>query len=274
MAIVTHAAGRIKYWELWNEPEDSNSYCGDVPTMVTMAHDVYNIIKRIDPGATVVGMATTQSSGSPQIGTSWLSAFLAAGGGAYLDAVSFHGYYSWTAEDISMIIANYRAVLQQCGLGLKPMLDTEANWNGDPSHPLTDSSEQAAFLAKYYLLHLSAGVSRFYWYAYDGGHWGGLADTTTPPSVVNEAGIAFGVLYQWLVGSTMTAPCLTDPNGTYRCGLQLPGSNPALVIWNSRSTISYNVPYSFRQVLDLAKNIPTIGGQGSIKIGNMPVLLR
>src|SRR3982074_3817811 len=36
-AIVTNAAGRIKYWELWNEPDQASSYCGDLATMVTMA---------------------------------------------------------------------------------------------------------------------------------------------------------------------------------------------------------------------------------------------
>ena len=44
-AIATHAAGRIKYWELWNEPNEA-TYCGDMPTIITMAQHAYQIIKR------------------------------------------------------------------------------------------------------------------------------------------------------------------------------------------------------------------------------------
>ena len=36
-AIVQHANGRIHYWELWNEPDQPRFYCGDIPTLVTMA---------------------------------------------------------------------------------------------------------------------------------------------------------------------------------------------------------------------------------------------
>src|SRR5579859_3810185 len=32
-AVVTSAAGRIHYWELWNEPNFAELYCGDVATM-------------------------------------------------------------------------------------------------------------------------------------------------------------------------------------------------------------------------------------------------
>ena len=48
-AIATHAAGRIKYWELWNEANQHEYWSGGVPALVTMAQHAYAIIKSIDP---------------------------------------------------------------------------------------------------------------------------------------------------------------------------------------------------------------------------------
>src|SRR2546422_7328899 len=53
-AIVIHAAGRIKYWELWNEVNQSEYWSGDFTTLVTMAHHAYRIIKSIDHQAMIL----------------------------------------------------------------------------------------------------------------------------------------------------------------------------------------------------------------------------
>ncbi len=66
--VVTNAAGRIKYWELWNEPDQATSYCGDISSMVAMAQHAYRIIKQIDPSATVLS-----PSASGAAGAAWLS---------------------------------------------------------------------------------------------------------------------------------------------------------------------------------------------------------
>jgi hypothetical protein len=55
--IVTNAKGPIKYWELWNEPDQAPSYCGDPSSLVVMAQHVSRIIKQIDPSATVLSPA-------------------------------------------------------------------------------------------------------------------------------------------------------------------------------------------------------------------------
>src|ERR1700691_4816236 len=71
-AIVTHAGGKIKFWETWNEPQspDSVFYCGDVETMVQLQRRAYEIIKTIDPAATVLTPATVGGYGPP-----WMSRF-------------------------------------------------------------------------------------------------------------------------------------------------------------------------------------------------------
>ena len=172
-AVVNHAGGKIRFWETWNEPQspDSVFYCGDVATMVQLQRRAYEIIKAIDPGAMVL---TPSPVGG--YGPSWMSRFLAGGGGKYADIMAFHGYLApdADAETIINTIAKFKAVFAEHGQETKPVWDTEAGW-GQNSR-LSDPDLQAAFLAKFYLLHWSAGVERFYWYAYDNEKWGTLWD--------------------------------------------------------------------------------------------------
>jgi len=95
---VTNAAGRIKYWELWNEPDQRASYCGDIQSMVTMAQHAYAIIKSIDPSATVLSPAA-----SGEAGATWFDSFLTAGGLNTFDVVAFHGYGGAQAEQITAV---------------------------------------------------------------------------------------------------------------------------------------------------------------------------
>src|SRR5665213_1913843 len=87
-AIVTRMAGKIKYWEIWNEPQDPQFYCGDIPTMVSLAEHAYKIIKSIDPSLRVLTPSPTSMEG-PQ----WMARYLASGGGRYADIMTFHGYW-------------------------------------------------------------------------------------------------------------------------------------------------------------------------------------
>ena len=73
---------RITYWELWNEPQDPEYYCGDMQTMLTMAQHAYQIIKSINPAAQII-TPTVTASGGP----AWLDAYLSKGGGNFADII-------------------------------------------------------------------------------------------------------------------------------------------------------------------------------------------
>ncbi len=263
-ALTNHVAGRIHYWELWNEPDDPQFYCGNMPTMIAMAADAYRIIKQADPTAQIITPAATSTNGP-----GWLNAYLSAGGGNYADILSFHGYWGQTAESIQNVVASYQAVATKYGQSKKPLWDTEASWSGDPTHVLQGGPQQAAFLAKYYLLQWSDGIARFVWYAYDGGSTGGLWDAQTG---VHPAGIAYGVVEKWMVGSQMTVPCVEDGNGTWTCTLTRNGDH-ALVIWNSTSNTNVTVKNEYLQQTDLTGATTTIAAS-AVLVGNSPVLLR
>jgi polysaccharide biosynthesis protein PslG len=268
-AVVTHAGGKIRFWETWNEPQDPDSevYCGDVSTMVELQRRAYEIIKAIDPTAMILTPAPVGGYGPP-----WMSRFLAGGGGKYADIMAFHGYLAPDADAESIIptITKFKAVFAEHGQDTKPVWDTEAGWGKNPW--LSDPDLQAAFLAKFYLLHWSAGVERFYWYAYDNPTWGTLWDAKNG---LHKAGIAYREIHKWLQGATMTAPCASDQT-VWTCNLVRKNGYRAIVLWNSAKVSTaathISVPDEFRQYRDLDGNLQRIAADG-VAISSKPILV-
>jgi hypothetical protein len=259
-AVVTHAAGRIKYWELWNEPNLPTYYCGDIPTMVLMAKHAQQVIKSIDPTALILSPSATSGAGPD-----WLSSFLAQGGSTTFDIVAFHGYLTHKAEDIVPLIAKYKAVMKANGLSGLPIWDTEA----DNKAPQTADLE-SAFLAKYFLLQWSEGVSRFLWYAYDAHpEWGQLWNPVT--NQASAASTAYVQTYDWMVGATLVHPCSKDANGNWSCGFTRNGYQTE-ALWNSETTTSVPVSPPFVQYRDLLGKTHPITN-GTVPVGNEPILL-
>jgi polysaccharide biosynthesis protein PslG len=268
-AVAMHAGGKIRFWETWNEPQspDSMFYCGDVSTMVKLQQRAYEIIKAIDPGAMVL---TPSPVGG--YGPSWMSRFLAGGGGKYADIMAFHGYLGPhdDAELIVPAITKFKAVFAEHGQDTKPVWDTEAGWGENPW--LSDPDLQAAFLAKFYLLHWSAGVERFYWYAYDNDKWGTLWDAKNG---LHKAGIAYRQVHQWLQGATMTSPC-TSEQALWSCSLIRENGYRAIVRWSSAKAPApathISAPDGFRQYRDLEGDLHKIIDR-SVPVSNSPILI-
>ncbi len=263
-AIASHAGVRITYWELWNEPQDPEYYCGDTRTLVTMAQHAYRIIKSINPAAQIITPAASAAGGP-----GWLDSYLSEGGGNYADIMSFHGYCNSEAESINSVVSQYRSVIAAHGQGSKPLWDTEADWAGDPDDVLEGSANRAAFMAKYYLLQWSDGVSRFVWYAYDGGTWGGLWNAATG---ADPDAAAYDIVQQWMAGASMTSGCAPDASNTWTCTLSRAGGYRALVLWNSSKTLSYKAPEEYTDVRDLMGNVNSLSS-GGLQVGNSPVMI-
>ena len=258
-AVATHANGAIKYWEIWNEPMNAKYYCGDIPTMVTLAQHARTIIKNIDPDAVILSPATGSGWGP-----AWLSSFLLQGGASTVDVIAFHGYWSQTAEDIVTVIGDYKTLMAQNGLSNLPIWDTEASGEAMPT-----MDQDAAFLSKYYLLHASLGVARFLWYGYDSSlQWGQLWTAAGGP---NEAGTAYAQTYDWMVGATLTSPCAMGTNGVWSCGFSRTNYE-AMALWNSTAPTTVSVLSQFVQYRDLMGVVHPIT-DGTVPVGNSPILV-
>jgi len=271
-ALATHAAGRIKYWELWNEANQHEYWSGGIPSLVTMAQHANSIIKSIDPSAKVF---TPSGVGGATDTSTFLDNFLSAGGGQFVDGVAFHGYGNpipSLPEEAGRIADAIEDVMAKRGIGGKPLWDTESSWG--PANHLPIEDDQIAFVARHYILQWSKGVQRDYWYAWNDNDYGTLWDDSSHN--IRRAGVAYRELVAWLTGAQMTTPCAISPDSTWTCGFRLQGGAPAQVVWNSSvsgaSTLQFLPASNYVQYKSLDGSVRPISG-GNIQIGNKPVLL-
>jgi hypothetical protein len=271
-ALVIHSNGRIRYWELWNEPNLTEYWTGNVQLLSQMAQRAYAIIKSIDPNAVILTPAATAVHGD--IG-GWLTQYFSAGGGSSADVVAFHGYLPGSApapEQLKGVVASINAAMAASGQSDKPIWDTEASWG--TAVQLPDLDAQTAFLARSYILHWSFGVQRFYWYAWNSPLWGSLWSTTS--AQILKPGIAYGEVYKWMVGATLASPCTAAGDQTWTCQVSRPGGYRAEIVWNaatgSGSSQPFTVDSQFSQYRDLDGKITPISGT-TVPVGAKPILL-
>jgi hypothetical protein len=263
-AVVLRARNQIKLWEVWNEPQDPDFYCGDVATMSLLQQRAYKIIKGVNPDATVLSPSPVGKEG-----LRWMSEFLKTGAGDFADVMAFHGYWDTTPESIISATARYKEVFAAAGQKAKPVWDTEASW-GENSL-LSDGNKQAAFLAKYYLLQWSGGVDRFYWYSYDNQLFGTLWENSKG---LTQAGFAYQTVHDWMTGASFVQPCIPEDGGRiYSCELRLSSGNLAKVVWRSSGKSLYNAGGDYRHYQDLLGKIHALSGVGAVQVDTSPILL-
>jgi polysaccharide biosynthesis protein PslG len=281
-AIATHAAGRIRFWEVWNEPVMPFFWNGTQAQMVRMAKDARAIILSIDPNAKMMN-AGGQAHDNYMI--DWWKNYAAAGGFEYADIIAFHGYvnnYPFVcgdypkAADLVGVVNTVKSIVPDSAS--KPIWDTEASW-GDVKWGdcFTDPDLRAAFLAQFYMMHRSLRVRRFYWFAYDDDETGGLIDPST--GKLNVDGIAYKQVDNWMLGNTLTQDC-SATGTTWTCGFEGPNGYQAEVIWDTGEscgngacqTTQYAVNSSFTQYRTLGGD--TVAIQNSeVPIGAKPIIV-
>jgi hypothetical protein len=266
-ALVTRYKGQIQYYELWNEPDQSPTIA--ISDMVTLTNHAYNIIRSIDPSAKII---------SPSIlNTSYADQYYAAGGTTSVDIIGMHAYsdpaLGLDPEGLTpsrYLLEGVLSIISKYDLQDKPLWDTEGSF-GDIKSKNPD--QQAAFLARYILLHWTYGVTRFYWYAWDNDTTGPLMSPEKNPSA--KASVAYRQVQEWMIGATMS-PCAaqTTSIGTFwTCKFSRPNGYEALAIWMLRdSSAYYSPPSQYKQYRDLDGNIVKITDH-NISIGIKPILL-
>lgn len=271
-ALATHSAGRIKYWELWNEANQHEYWSGGIPALVVMAQHASAIIKSIDPSAKIF---TPSGVGGVGDTSTFLDNFLAAGGGQFVDGVAFHGYVNSIPalpEDVARIVDAVQTVMAKRGVSHMPLWDTEASWG--PSNHLPGDDDRVAFVARFYILQWSKGVQRSYWYAWNDTNYGTLWDIGSHK--ILPAGLAYSEVDRWLQGAVMTSPCAMAADSTWTCGFTLPGGAPAQVVWNSSVSpgagVTFRTAPQYVQFRSLDGNTTPIFG-GGVRAGNKPILL-
>jgi hypothetical protein len=116
--FVTRFKGRVKFWEIINEP----NFSFKPEEYAELLKQVGPIIKQIDPPAQVMGPAVCG------INLGWHEAFFKAGGAKGLDMISIHDYEGNESIDPGhwrWKIGQLRDLMGRYGLGDKPLWQTE-----------------------------------------------------------------------------------------------------------------------------------------------------
>jgi len=276
-ALVTRYSGKIQIYELWNEPDQPEYFTGTMAQMVTLTNHMYNIVRSLNPKATIVSPSANSDL--------WLEAYWQAGGVKTTDVVSIHGYPADT-NPVPEVVCAFRtlplkALMTQYGVKA-PIWDTEGSWGG--YNTLSSADLQAAFVSRYLTLHWACGVQRLYWYQWDGANlapywgmlWGGRGATTA-------AGYAYWITQQWLGGATMPNSCLVNGakmpappalyKGVYSCALTRTGGYQGEIVWNTVGSSIYTAPDKFTKYEDLTGASHTLPANHEVAIGLKPILL-
>jgi hypothetical protein len=198
--IAARYKGRIRYYEVWNEPNTSQFWSGNYADMVQLARSAYGIIKSIDPDAHVLTPAPTGSvhpvpagSGFSASATDWMAAYLKAGGDQLADVGAWHGY-----------IGNGDATIF-------PMPEQEATTGCRPSSCFGSIASRAQLMRTTFDASAMAGKPRFD----TEGSWG---ITTNLDAATNPAGLPAGTCYRRAASQLTICSVFTG----------LPGAVPSL----------------------------------------------
>ncbi len=281
--VATRYKNRVRYYEIWNEPNLPQFFSGTSQQMLQLSCAAYTVLKQVDPAVQVVSPSATAAPG-----VQWLAAYLQAGGASCADIIGFHFYVSPQApEAMVRLIFQVRDTMANRGAANKPLWNTETGWliqnsvaavlpqpNSSFSVVLTPS-DASAYVARSYILNWAAGVSRFYWYS-----WDSSTEGLTEPDgkTLKPAASAYLQVERWLVGWVMKS-CVSDANGTWTCEMSRPPAPPRAtgrewIVWNPNGPMRFRIPatWDVRQSWDLSGSRVVARPSAIVAIGPAPVL--
>jgi hypothetical protein len=261
-ALVTHAAGRIAYYELWNEPDCKCFWSGTTAQLVRMGADAAAIIRSLDPNAKIL----SPSAHGPTMAT-WFDGYVAAGGAPNFDIVNVHmrgtSATNGNPEAFLTVYGQVTAETQKRKLTSLPLWDDEHGIL--QTDGLTDPDMLAGYVARSAILRASVNLERQYVYTWDSKAPYGLQG--------NASGTGWDQVATWLIGHTISA--CTASGTVYTCPL-----DNGQIVWDTAQTCNggtcttsnYTYPSSYVWYHDLDGNRSALSGK-TVAIGYKPILL-
>lgn len=265
--LVSRYKGEIKVWQVWNEPDfpsgdltagttSSNGttryWQGSVQDYVRLLKVSAAIVHGVDPQAQVALGGLGYSS--------YLSAILDQGGGAYFDLVDFHAYGTDKTTSNGVLnsawgfLGRYQAlkqVLQAHGVS-KPFACSETGISADLG------SDQGSYVAKLFATALGLGdVEMVHWAVFTNPGFDniGLIDQSTMTQET-PGYTAYRFATSQLRGALPVGPLSGAGVQGYRF-VKADGT-PLAVAWSTTSSATVSLPIGAGQVLD--KNGQAIAG--------------
>jgi Glycosyl hydrolase catalytic core len=266
--VATRYKGKIRHYEIWNEPDYKMFYTGSVSKMVELAREAYTILKQVDPQNVVLSPGAT--NGTPDF--QWQKEFFAKGGGKYADVIAQH-LYPKTAipEERVEYIESFTKVVAAAGLSKKPIWNTETGW----LKPVTMQSDRQAmaYVARTNLIDWAKGVQRLYWYAWDNRAAVSVYFTQTDRQTPTPIAKSYAQIQKWMVGARMTE-CKPQADKTWICQFARNGRSH-WVVWNPDRQLTFTVPknWNIKKTQDLTGKTTTLPASRQVSIDFSPLLL-
>jgi hypothetical protein len=261
--------GVIRYWEIWNEPDNVQKgyyfYTGTVEELIEMARVAREVLKKTNPDNMIL------SPGITQAGQGWLDRFLSGGGKNYIDVVGYHFYWVWyppAFSDFEPAFGALKKVVERNGCSDKPLWVTETGF--DVKAFKTQDKRNMA-LATLYIAPRYYGADAVCAYSWNGSAFTNLFnDEKQEPT---ETAAAYVELHKWLLGAAVTDVRSGKSNAKI-IKLEKNG-RAARIVWRyGAGKADFAIPESW------GDNIFTLdGGKASvlanrkIAMGNSPVLI-
>ncbi len=272
--VAERYRGRIRYYELWNEPtfteiDRSKGYFhGSVREMVELARIAHEVLKSIDAENKLLTPGFTDDGNR-------LMLFLDSGGKRYVDIVSQH-VYAKHPEHMYARLQKLTTLLKRKGYGHLPLWNTECGYARlEPDENVDyggarDADQHAAFVVRSLVLAAGAGVQRFFWYSLDHDEMGLIRMRTRYP---NLSGRAYLRARRWLTGADVSG-CVRGGDAVWRCGLSRDGRQ-AWLVWRPRGAIAWQIPEALNAVRieSFDATADDVAPGMRLSVGEMPVLL-
>lgn len=219
--------GAIRYWEIWNEPDNFQDgyefYTGTIEELVDMGRAAHDILKAANPENMIV------SPGITQIGQGWLDKFLKGGGGSYMDIIGYHFYWVWatpSAPDFETAIKSLKSAAEKNGCGDKPLWITETGF--DTSYFKNQESRNMA-LVQMVVAPRFFGADAVCAYSLNGNAFTYLYDDANQQPTQTAA--SYIELHKWLLGAAVTG--LSAGKARVRIATIHKNGKTARIVWRA-----------------------------------------
>jgi hypothetical protein len=283
--VVTRYKGKIKYYELWNEPRlrevdpyrATAGFTGTAKQMLEMGTIVKRVLNELDPDAKLVSPAFD----ARMLGLKRLKAWLDAGGGKISDVIAYH-VYATPPEEIPAVVKALRNLVNQYGLDHLEIWNTESGFlvespdkeikpmGGAVFAEVLSVERYAAYTSRSLILGAASGLGRYYWYSWD---IPGMALTTGRGARITAAGHAYIKTERWLRGATIEE-CRTSDDKLWLCVLNR-GTRKAWLAWNTAGARDWTLSASWnaRRYETLLGDGNVVGSDRKVRLGDSPVLI-
>jgi hypothetical protein len=276
--VVNRYGSKLDY-QVYNEANVVEFWAGTPRQMAKLTKVTYNIVNRIAPRAKVVSPAlATRLTGQRK----WLRTFYAQRlkrkpVSRFMDIVAVHLYPlpNQGPEESMDIFRSVRTMLGWADVH-KPIWNTEINYGlqvgGGGTAKNISRRKEAAYVARTYILNASMNIKRVYWYSWALQDLANTQLTRADGSTVTRAGIAYGVVREWLLRTKMQG-CDENRRGTFTCTVTY-GKGVKRIYWNPDRRATIRAVGSATRMENLRGTQEKLTGGERIRVGKMPVMIR